>query len=112
PGVEVTGSVPNPPALPNSIGHLNAWPMPVLADQRRDGSTQDENAGRNWIYARLGALGGADTVVQYNHPRAGVSGLTSIGFFNSIGCQRCANAIDTTCAIDDDCPAGGDPQYT
>jgi hypothetical protein len=55
---------------------------------------------------------GADTVIQYNHPRAGVSGLTSIGFFNSIGCQRCANAIDTPCTVDGDCPAGANQECT
>jgi len=106
PGVEVTGSVPNPPAFPNSIGHLNAWPMPVAADERRDGSIDDEYVAPNWIYSRLRRLGGADTVIQYNHPRAGVAGLTSIGFFNSIACQRCANVIDTLCTVDADCPAG------
>jgi hypothetical protein len=108
PGVEITGSVPNPPVFPNSIGHINAWPMPVLPGQPRDGSIQDEFIAPNWIYSRLRALGGPDTVVQYNHVRAGVSGLTSIGFFNSIGCGRCANAIDTTCTADTDCPAGAD----
>ena len=70
PGVEVTGSVPNPPAFPNSIGHINAWPQPVAAEQRRDGSIQDEYVAPNWIFSRLRALGGASTVVQYNHVRA------------------------------------------
>jgi hypothetical protein len=64
------------------------------------------------VFSRLRALGGADTVVQYNHPRAGVSGLTNIGFFNSIGCGRCANAIDTTCDEDGDCPAGAGQECT
>jgi len=105
-GVEVTGSVPNPPDFPNSIGHLNAWPMPVDGDRRRDGSIDDEFVAPNWIYSRLEDLGGDDLVIQYNHVRAGVSGLTNIGFFNSIGCGRCANAIDTTCDVDADCPAG------
>ena len=106
PGVEVTGAVPNPPIFPNSIGHINAWPMPVRPDERRDGSIQDEYVAPNWVFSRLRAVGGPDTVIQYNHPRAGVAGLTSIGFFNGIGCQRCANAIDVTCTQDDDCPAG------
>jgi hypothetical protein len=56
------------------------------------------------VYSRLRALGGADTVIQYNHPRAGVAGLTSIGLFNSIGCSRCSNAIDTACTTAADCP--------
>ena len=108
PGVEVTGSVPNPPAFPNAIGHINAWPMPVDAAQPRDGAPQDEFVAPNWVFTRLRRLGGADTVVQYNHPRAGVSGLTVIGFFNSIGCSRCSTAIDTACSVDADCPSGGE----
>jgi hypothetical protein len=107
-GVEVTGSVPNPPAFPNSTGHINAWPMTVDPNARRDGSIEDEFVAPNWIFSRLRARG-AD-VIQYNHPRAGVSGLTSIGIFNNIGCNRCANDIDTTCSVDADCPAAPDPQ--
>jgi hypothetical protein len=108
PGVEVTGSVPNPPVFPNSIGHINAWPMPVAGDARRDGAIDDEFVAPNWVFSRLRAQGGEGSVIQYNHPRAGISGITSIGIFNSIGCGRCANAIDTTCGSDDDCPAGGE----
>jgi hypothetical protein len=112
PGLEVTGSVPNPPAFPNSIGHINAWPLPVVKDARRDGAIDDEYVAPNWVFSRLRAAGRDDVVIQYNHPRAGVSGLTSIGFFNSIGCGRCANAIDTTCTQDTDCPAAGDRTCT
>ena len=86
--------------------------MPVVAEARRDGSVDDEYVAPNWVFSRLRALGGADTVIQYNHPRAGVAGLTSIGFFNSIGCQRCANAIDTPCTLDADCPAGAGQECT
>jgi hypothetical protein len=111
-GSEVTGSVPNPPAFPNSFGHINAWPLPVEPGAPRDGAIQDEFVAPNWLYTRLRALGGPDTVVQYNHVRAGVSGLTTIGFFNSIGCSRCANAIDTPCTVDTDCPAGVDRECT
>ncbi len=106
PGAEITGSVPNPPVFPNSIGHINAWPLPLSKDAPRDGSIQDEYVAPNWVFKRLHDEGGPGVVVQYNHPRAGVSGLTNIGFFNSIGCGRCANAIDTTCTLDTDCPAG------
>jgi hypothetical protein len=112
PGLEVTGSVPNPPAFPNSIGHMNAWPMPVLKDARRDGAVDDEYVAPNWVYSRLRAAAGEDVVIQYNHPRAGVSGLTSIGLFNSIGCSRCSNAIDTACTTAADCPPAGDPECT
>jgi hypothetical protein len=86
PGVEVTGSVPNPPAFPNSTGHINAWPMPIEPTARRDGSIEEEFVAPNWIFSRLRAKGAE--VVQYNHVRAGVSGLTSIGFFNNIGYRR------------------------
>lgn len=106
-GVEVTGSVPNPPAFPNAIGHVNGWPMPLDPTAPRGGAPQDEWVAPNWVFTRLRRLGGADVVVQYNHPRAGVSGLTSIGIFNSIGCGRCTTAIDTACTQDAECPAGG-----
>jgi hypothetical protein len=106
PGVEVTGSVPNPPAFPNSFGHINAWPMPIMKDAPRDGAIDDEFVAPNWLFTRLRAKG-PDVVVQYNHPRAGVSGLTSIGIFNSIGCNRCTTAIDSPCTDDAQCPGGG-----
>jgi hypothetical protein len=88
PGVEITGSVPNPPPspFPNSTGHINAWPMPIEADQPRDGSIDEEFVAPNWIFSRLRGKGAE--VIQYNHVRAGVSGLTSIGFFNNIGYRR------------------------
>jgi hypothetical protein len=107
-GVEVTGSVPNPPAFPNSTGHINAWPVPVDPNARRDGSIEDEFVAPNWLFSRLRSQG-AD-VVQYNHPRAGTSGLTSIGIFNNIGCNRCANDVDQICSADADCPAAPEPQ--
>lgn len=82
-GNEVTTSVPNPPGFPNAIGHINAWPVPVDSYARRDGSIEDEFVAPNFIYSRLRSQGAE--VVQYNHPRAGVSGLTVIGFFRNIG---------------------------
>jgi len=82
-GLEVTGSVPNPPAFPDSTGHINAWPLTVDPTARRDGAIEDEFVAPNFLYSRLRA-GGAQ-VVQYNHPRAGSAGLTSIGFFNNFG---------------------------
>jgi hypothetical protein len=109
-GDEVTGSVPAPPAFPNSYGHINAWPLTVQKDERADGAIQDEFVAPNWLFSRL-RLQGAE-VIQYNHPRAGVAGLTSIGYFNNIGCNRCANDIDTTCTLDTDCPAGPDQVCT
>lgn len=109
-GNEVTGSVPAPPAFPNSFGHINAWPLPLDPDAKRDGAIEDEFVAPNWIFSRLRAQGGADTVIQYNHPRAGLSGITTIGYFNNIGCGRCENSISTTCTQDTDCPAMPAPQ--
>ena len=33
-GNEITGSVPTPPAFPNSFGHINAWPLPLDHDRQ------------------------------------------------------------------------------
>jgi hypothetical protein len=82
-GNEVTASLPNPPRYPDSYGHINAWPQPVLPFARRDGSVDEEYVAPNFIYSRLRGQGAE--VIQYNHPRAGLSGLTSIGFFNNFG---------------------------
>lgn len=82
-GNEVTTSTPNPPAFPDAIGHINAWPMPVQPDAQRDGAIEDEFVAPNVLYKRLRDQGAE--VIQYNHVRAGVSGLTSIGFFNNFG---------------------------
>ncbi|MGH7788419.1 MAG: CehA/McbA family metallohydrolase [Candidatus Binatia bacterium] len=82
-GNEITTSVPNPPAFPNAVGHLNAWPLLVDVDAPRDGSIDDEFVAPNFIYSRLRDQGAQ--VIQYNHVRAGLSGLTSIGFFNNFG---------------------------
>jgi hypothetical protein len=103
-GNEITGSVPAPPAFPNSFGHINAWPVPLLVNEPRDGAIQDEYVAPNFIFSRLRNQGAE--VIQYNHPRAGVSGITTIGYFNNIGCGRCENDVDTTCNVDGDCPAG------
>src|SRR5262249_15018519 len=74
-GNEVTGSVPNPPVFPDSTGHINAWPMTVQPNARRDGAIEDEFVAPNWIFKRLRDQGAQ--VIQYNHVRAGVSGITS-----------------------------------
>jgi hypothetical protein len=56
--------------------------MPIEPLAKRDGSIEEEFVAPNMIFSRLRGKG-AD-VIQYNHVRAGVSGLTSIGFFNNI----------------------------
>jgi hypothetical protein len=107
-GDELTGSVPAPPNFPNSYGHINAWPVVVSPNAPRDGAIHDEYTAPNWIYKQLRDAGAE--VIQSNHPRAGVSGITTIGFFNNIGCNRCANDIDVTCTTNMDCPAAPPPQ--
>jgi len=82
-GSETTTSVPNPPAFPDSIGHINSWPLSLDPIARRDGAIEDEFTAPNHVFSLLRARGAQ--VVQYNHPRSGVSGLTSIGFFNNFG---------------------------
>ena len=81
-GDEVTTAVPNPPSFPASIGHLNGWPVQVAPDARKDGAIEDELVAPNVLYSRLRAAGAE--VVQYNHPRDTLSGLTSLGFFTNI----------------------------
>ncbi len=107
-GTEVTTSVPNPPVFPDAAGHVNAWPLPVDATARRDGSIEDEFVAPNFLFSRLRRAGAR--VIQYNHPRAGVRGLGSIGLFNNIGCNRCANDVDRTCTLDADCPETPEPR--
>jgi hypothetical protein len=82
-GNEVTTSAPNPPVFPDAIGHINAWPLPVQPDAARDGAIEDEFVAPNVLFSRLRDQGAQ--VIQYNHVRAGVAGLTSIGFFNNFG---------------------------
>lgn len=82
-GDEVTTSTPNPPVFPDAIGHINAWPLVVQPDAQRDGAIEDEFVAPNVLFSRLRNQGAE--VIQYNHVRAGVSGLTSIGFFNNFG---------------------------
>jgi hypothetical protein len=107
-GDELTGSVPNPPAFPQSYGHINAWPVVVDPTAPRDGAIEEDFVAPNWIFKNLRDVGAQ--VIQYNHPRAGLSGITSIGYFNNIGCGRCANDIDMTCTVDTDCPASPAPR--
>jgi hypothetical protein len=106
-GNEVTGSVPNPPVFPDSVGHINAWPLPVLPNERRDGAIEDEFVAPNWIFKRLRDQGAQ--VIQYNHVRAGVSGITSIGFFNNFGYDPDLpiNAAPNDLLLDDDVTGPG-----
>ncbi|MEW6270536.1 MAG: CehA/McbA family metallohydrolase [Thermodesulfobacteriota bacterium] len=106
-GNEVTGSVPNPPVFPDSTGHINGWPLTVQPDARRDGAIEDEFVAPNWIFKRLRDEGAQ--VIQYNHVRAGVSGITSIGFFNNFGYDPDLpiNASPNDLLLDDDVTGPG-----
>ncbi|HSJ97396.1 MAG TPA: hypothetical protein VLC53_10000, partial [Myxococcota bacterium] len=106
-GSEATTTQALPPRFPDAIGHVNAWPLRVAPLARKDGAVEDEGVAPNFLFSRLRRAGAK--VIQYNHPRAGVRGLNPIGFFNAIGCDRCANAIDQTCRVDADCPAAPGP---
>jgi hypothetical protein len=82
-GDEVTTAVSNPPAFEASIGHLNGWPMVLDPTGRKRGAIEDEFVAPNMIFSRFRAAGAR--VVQYNHPRATLTGLTSLGIFTNIG---------------------------
>ncbi|MDJ0866612.1 MAG: CehA/McbA family metallohydrolase [Myxococcota bacterium] len=107
-GTEVTTTVPNPPVFPDAVGHLNAWPLEARSAARKGGAIEDEFVAPNWIYSRLRGAGAR--VIQYNHLRAGVRGLGSIGFFNNIACNRCENDESLTCSADAQCPNDGGPR--
>jgi hypothetical protein len=107
-GSEATTTQAAAPVFPDAIGHVNAWPLRVAPLARKDGAIEDEGVAPNFLFSRLRRAGAK--VIQYNHPRAGVRGLSPIGFFNAIGCDRCANAIDQTCRVDADCPMAPAPR--
>ncbi len=100
-GTEATTAVPNPPAFPSSAGHLNAWPIALDPLARKDGAVEDEYVAPNFLFSRLRRAGAE--VIQYNHPRSGTRGLTTIGFFNNLGCNRCENDVLRSCSVDSDC---------
>jgi len=107
-GNEATTTMSTPPVFPDAIGHVNAWPLEVEPLARKDGAIEDEGVAPNFLFSRLRRAGAK--VIQYNHPRAGVRGLSPIGFFNAIGCDRCANALDQACQVDADCPMAPTPR--
>ena len=60
------------------VGHWNAYPLTLHAGQPRGGALDVRGLDAHGIVAGLrAAVGGADRVVQVNHPRAGI-----IGYFN------------------------------
>jgi len=152
-GTEVTTAVPRPPYLSNGWGHINGWPSVYDPNQRRSGAVEDESVSLNVILDRLRdtsnllCIGGKENglacppsvcpggkctdigeqVVQMNHPRSAVLGVTNIGMYDNIGydpskavtdCQKypvicpsseCAGGTNdgTSCTADSACTGGG-----
>jgi hypothetical protein len=84
-GNELTTSLPNP-AFPNSFGHHNIFPLKVDQFAPRRGAPATEYVPSATFYDRSQLNNpGVEKVIQLNHPRSGVAGLTLIGLFNIIG---------------------------
>lgn len=83
-GNELTTSLPNP-VFTQAFGHHNVFPLLVDPLAPRRGSPQTEYVNAATFYDRMLLNNpGVDKVVQLNHPRAGVAGLTIIGLFNTL----------------------------
>ncbi len=73
-GVEATGFVPVPQLYPNTIGHFNAWPVPLVPTLRRNGAPPDEYRSPPALFDLLRDDLGLNrdegvSVIQINHPR-------------------------------------------
>jgi hypothetical protein len=86
-GEEVTTNLPNP-IFPDGFGHHNAFPLLVEPFSPRRGAVNDEYVPAATFYDRVRRNNpNVETVVQLNHPRAGImgfDGLTSGGVFTTI----------------------------
>ncbi len=83
-GDELTTSLPNPLFL-QAFGHHIAFPLTVDPIGPRKGAPFTEYVPSAVFYDRVRAMNpGIQKVIQLNHPRAGVSGLTLIGLFNTL----------------------------
>ncbi|HKZ78044.1 MAG TPA: CehA/McbA family metallohydrolase, partial [Pyrinomonadaceae bacterium] len=112
-GIELTGNLPVPAspltgninAFPQGIGHWNAFPLNARPGSRRNGAPSDEFITPAIAIDRLRALDSLPVapdfasaaqiafaaqdqedmeIVQLNHPRRGVAGLTVIGLFRTL----------------------------
>jgi hypothetical protein len=84
-GNELTTSLPSP-QLPQAFGHHNVFPVIVDPTAPRRGAPFTEYVNAATFYDRARAQNpGVHEVIQLDHPRAGVFGLTLIGLFNTIG---------------------------
>lgn len=83
-GNELTTSLPNP-VFTQAFGHHNVFPLLVDPLAPRHGAPVTEYVTAATFYDRMLLNNpGVDKVVQLNHPRAGVAGLTIIGLFNTL----------------------------
>ena len=82
-GLEVTSEVRSEIA-PHTMGHGNAFPIPVDPIAYRRGAVPDE--GRRWrdVIADLRAIPG-DRILQLNHARFGEPGIQRRAFFSHMG---------------------------
>lgn len=83
-GNELTTGLPTP-QFPQAFGHHNAFPVVVEPFEPRRGAVPTEYVNAATFYDRTRAKHPeTEKVIQLNHPRAGVAGLTLIGLFNTI----------------------------
>jgi hypothetical protein len=82
-GLEVTSEVETDVA-PHTLGHANAFPVPLEPRAYRAGAVVNE--GRRWreVIADLRAIPG-ERVIQLNHARAGGDVLRARAFFTHLG---------------------------
>jgi hypothetical protein len=84
-GDEMTTGLSSP-AFPQAFGHHNVFPLLVEPLARRRGAVQTEYVNAATFYDRARAKSPeVQKVIQLNHPRSGLAGLTLIGLFNTIG---------------------------
>jgi hypothetical protein len=84
-GDELTTSLPTP-LFPQSFGHHIAFPLLEQPLAPRHGAPFTEYVPAATFYDRARMMNpGVKEVIQLNHPRDGVAGLTLIGLFNIVG---------------------------
>lgn len=85
-GDELTTSLPTP-LFPQAFGHHIAFPLAEQATAPRRGAPFTEYVPAATFYDRVRMMNPNPSnkqVIQLNHPRAGIAGLTLIGLFNIV----------------------------
>jgi hypothetical protein len=81
-GDELTTSLPTP-IFPQAFGHHIAYPLLEQPQMPRNGAPYTEYVPAATFYDRARAMNpNVQEVIQLNHPRSGVAGLTLIGLLN------------------------------